>query len=366
MADRLAADRVAELEKRRRDRSLLRIERRANLRDYAAHHLREKAQAGKVTDAWMEALEKRLERACGFFGSDRDLRSIGPGDVQRFAAEIAKRTRKAGEQGRTISAGTVRHYLNALSGLYRRAALDGVVDPGFNPVAAMVDKPRGKPKEAFFLEVPDVALLLESARTYRPKREDIALPHGYAMLATLFLTGARWSKVRGLLAEDISFNRSTVTIRENEFRRLKTPGSRRVIPLWPQLREVLQAHLFGAGAPPQRLLFPASRVGVEQPVTDIRKYLDRVAERAGWKPGEIRTRAARHSYVSARLQTTEGGAPVSPWTVSRELGHRSLDLVNEVYGHLGEIRVRSEVVEYRIENYRERLGERLERLRAAR
>ena len=39
--------------------------------------------------------------------------------------------------------------------------------------------------------------------------------------------------------------------------------------------------------------------------------------------------------------------PVSPYTVMRELGHRSLKLIEETYGHLQQIRHRSSVVEYR-------------------
>lgn len=38
--------------------------------------------------------------------------------------------------------------------------------PGFNPVAALRDKPERSQYEARWLEVPDAALLLESARTH--------------------------------------------------------------------------------------------------------------------------------------------------------------------------------------------------------
>jgi integrase len=86
-------------------------------------------------------------------------------------------------------------------------------------------------------------------------------------------------------------------------------------------------------------------------ITEWRGTLDRVAERVGWKRGEVRTRMFRHSYTSARLQTLDGGAPVSPFTVSRELGHGSGAMVEAVYSHLGVIRHRSEVVEYRIEQH---------------
>lgn len=47
------------------------------------------------------------------------------------------------------------------------------------------------------------------------------------------------------------------------------------------------------------------------------------------------------------------------YTVAKELGHRSTQMIERVYGHLGKIRHRREAVEYRIENHPEQLGERL-------
>ena len=72
---------------------------------------------------------------------------------------------------------------------------------------------------------------------------------------------------------------------------------------------------------------------------------------AGWQDGEIRTRPFRVTYATARLQTLDRGAPVSPWTVEKELGHGSRDMLEEVYGRVGEVRHRSEVVEYRVEQH---------------
>jgi len=59
------------------------------------------------------------------------------------------------------------------------------------------------------------------------------------------------------------------------------------------------------------------------------------------------------------LQTLDGGHPISKFTVSRWLGHGGTSLVDRIYGHLGDIRHRSEDVEYRVEQHKERLRERL-------
>ena len=79
--------------------------------------------------------------------------------------------------------------------------------------------------------------------------------------------------------------------------------------------------------------------------------------------GEIRTKMLRHTFTAARLQCLDHGAPVSPYTVAKELGHGGEAKVRRVYGHLGEVRHRSELLEYRVEDFAERLGERVTAIR---
>src|SRR3989449_5935356 len=67
-------------------------------------------------------------------------------------------------------------------------------------------------------------------------------------------------------------------------------------------------------------------------LTDFRKLLDMVAVRAGWKPGEIRSKMFRHTYCAARLQTLDQGAPVSLFTVAKELGHGGEAVLRRGYG----------------------------------
>ena len=88
---------------------------------------------------------------------------------------------------------------------------------------------------------------------------------------------------------------------------------------------------------------------------------EQVKNKAGQpkRRGTVRTKALRHSNCAARLQTLDGSAPVSIYTVSRELGHTSPAMVQRVHAHLGTIRRRAEVVEYRVEQHSEALGERL-------
>jgi integrase len=251
--------------------------------------------------------------------------------------------------------------LNSLSNLYRRAGSEGVVSPGYNPASAILEKPSGHDRgESRWLEVHDAALLLEAARLPLPLVNGHPTHHAHALIGTYLLTGARVREVLGLETEDVSFDRKTVTFRPNQWRRLKTRKSRRTIPLWPQLEEILRPYVFNPERPPTRLLFPAEDGGM---LRDIRGLLDRIALRAGWKAGEIRAKMFRHTYCAARFQTLDQGAPVSPYTVGRELGHGGQSMVDRVYSHLGTVRHRSDVVEYRIEQHAAILGDRLDLLR---
>ena len=318
---------------------------RWGLKAYAVHHLTQKARSGKVTEQSIENLQRNLECAANFFGDNRDLASIGVGDMEDYLEHLQM---LPNGRGGTLSDGSVRHYLNALSGLYTRAKAESVVPPEYSPVAAL-DKPVVPPnREADWLEVDAAAAFLEAARTYRPRVEDGATPWVYPIIATFLLTGGRQSEVLGLEVDDISFQRKIVTFRPNGWRRLKTVTSHRPVPLPPQLEEILRDYLLAREreAPLGSLLFPSARGEDESMITDIRKALDHIAERAGWQKGEIRTKAFRHTYCAAALQLLDRGHPISPWTVARWMGHGGQGLVDRIYGHLGEVRHRAEVLEY--------------------
>ncbi len=358
-AEVLAARRLEQLDAlraRRQAGAIHQLPKEATLQAFAREHLVKKASAGKVTRRWLAENEHFFERAVAFFGVRRELSTITVDDVTRWANALLQ-TRPIGRRAKSMGSGTVRHHLNGLSNLYRRAQAEGYVVPGYNPVAAMMDKPVAGRREAKWLEIPDASLVLEAARTHD------ATARAYALIATFLLTGGRESEVLGLEMDDVSFDRRTVTFRPNNWRRLKTSTSFRSVPLFPQLEEILRLWVFGVDRPPGKLLFPSYRTGREAMATDFRKLLDAVAERAGWKAGEIRSKMFRHTYCAARLQTLDQGAPVSIYTVARELGHGGDSMVKRVYGHLGSVRHRAEAVEYRVEQHAKTLGGRLTVLR---
>jgi integrase len=377
----LLAKRLKELDAKRRGLILHGDQKRSTLYETAALDLRTKVANGKLRPGYAQTREKQLLRVFSILGGDRDPecreldpRAVSVADIRRVI-EVLRETDNG--RGGRYTEQTVLHHLNALSGVFERASSEQFVDPGFNPVGALKEKPIPAPHEARWLEVHEAALLLESARTYIPRKDWCPFP--YALIGTWLLTGCRETEVYGLTLSDVDLTRRTIRIRPNGWRPLKTKGSARVVSIWPQLEVILREHLRSlvrwrnevledghARVPDCELLFPSWTTRWEPGMlTDTRKLLDRIATRAGWGPGEIRSKLFRHTYCAARLQTVDHGEPVAPFTVARELGHRSTEMVDTVYSHLGEVRHRSEVVEYRVEQHRARLVDRLRALQLA-
>jgi integrase len=358
----LLARRLEQLTAARQGRAIHGLAGSAGLSSFSAQHLIAKEEAKRFTEGWIAESEHYLRRAVAFFGEHRELATITVADVRRWCTHLLG---QPNGRGVTLSAGTVRHHLNCLSNLYRRARAEGLVPSGYDPVGDFDEKPAPPRREARWLEVPDAALLLEGAHISAlpdasgPKHS----PFGRPLLATFLLTGGREAEVLGLEVDDVSLDRGVVTFRPNTWRRLKTATSHRSVPLWPQLREILEQYL--AERPPGRLLFPSYRTGTEAMLTDTRKLFDAIAARAGWEAGDIRSKMFRHTYCSARLQTIDQGAPVSVYTVAKELGHGGETMVRSVYGHLGQVRQRADVVEYRADQHAAKLGDRLAAVRQA-
>jgi integrase len=229
--------------------------------------------------------------------------------------------------------------LHALSNLYKRAVAENVVE--VNPVSRLPEKPRVEREEKVWLEIGEAARLLAAAGALDAGLHPRAIPYLRPILATFLLTGGRAQEVFGLETRDIDREGGIVHFRPNDWRRLKQNHHCRLVPLWPQLDQILQDYLERYERT-TGLLFPASSGGM---ITDLRGSLGRALAEAEIEK-RITWHSFRHTYTAARLQTTDHGAPVSPYTVMRELGHRSFTLIEKTYGHLMNVRHRSAVVEY--------------------
>lgn len=330
-----------------------RSDRRTSLGEAVWGYLDHRRRQSRVTPAWLDATEGMLGRAVRHFGPRRVLASIRADDAVTWLGEL--RSPAAG-RGRAYSEESIRKHMNALAGLFRRAQRAGWVPQGMNPVSLLDadERPGREPSRTAWLEVPEAARLLEAARNYRPGRGEPEMALAYPLLATFLLTGGRADEVLGLDLADLDFDRRLVWFRPNRWRTGcggKTAGAERTVPMWPQLEQILRLYLQGPHLdlrlqfdPGLTLLFPSPYTGGR--IRDIRGMVDRVARRAGLPEGMYRSRAFRITYATARLQTTDRGMPVAQKTVEVELGHSSGAMLQRVYGRLGTVRHRSEVVEY--------------------
>ncbi len=93
------------------------------------------------------------------------------------------------------------------------------------------------------------------------------------------------------------------------------------------------------------LLFPSPSGAMYR---DIRGLLTGALKAAGITT-PVTVHGLRHTFTAARLQSLDGGHPVSAWTVACELGHRNVTLIERVYGHLlrDHSAARTEGVSYR-------------------
>jgi len=304
-----------------------------------------KDNPGDVTEKWQGDVERRLQRAKVYFGKERSLISIEPRHVRDW---IKKLTAEG------FANGTIRHHLHALSSAYRYAQELGTVPPYCNPVSRLYRKPsarrdRKESQKAEYLEIPDAARILEAAKRLKRTRRNGLIEFVHPLVATFLLTGGRKAEVLGLTWGDIDFDLGLVTFAPNEWRGLKREWSERTVPLWPQLREIMEAYC-PANCSTSDLVFPSPRTahgGREGMVNDVRKIMIDLQKNSGVDLPEGVT-IFRHTYATARLQTTDGGKQISLWTVAKELGHKNVSRVEDTYGHPSHYRPRSEVVEYRL------------------
>lgn len=318
----------------------------------AADHLARKRAVHDASTRWLGCVERHLEECVTYFGPDTPIQAIDVRAVEDYVAHLLQRPNR---RGGCLSPATVNHYLNSLSNLFRRARADGRLQE--NPVAALLSRPRPEHPERWWLERDEVADVLRAARAYRARRTDRALPFLYELVAVFAYTGLRTEEALGLDRIDVDLARGLLHIRPNQWRGIKTSAGQRTLPIFPELHEVLTLYLDGARRPGGSLLFPAP--GGERPVRNLRRVFDTLpvperlqalARAAGSSARVvIRPRLLRHAYCAARLQTLDRGAPISPYTVARELGHRDETMVRRIYAHLGTQTFREEVVSYRVD-----------------
>ncbi len=261
--------------------------------------------------------------------------SAGRGAAQRRRLDrLWKAKRDAG-----YSSNSVRIMRTVLRRALGQAVREGIVARN---VAGLSAAPRIRAKDGRTLTVDQARQLLEAAAGYRFEAA-VVLALAYAMRRGEVL-GLHWSAldwkagtlgvthgVKRVKDRDVSSGRRTRLVVSE----LKTPKSRRTLSLTPEMvarfrqHRVRQAEAQMAAGPlwqDHGLIF-ASEVGTPMDPDGFSHSFARLCERAGlghWHPHEL-----RHSGASLMLAQ---GTPLH--VVSEVLGHASIAITKDVYGHL--------------------------------
>jgi integrase len=296
-------------------------------------------------DRWVEELPGRVAPSTASDYADTARLHLKPGLGSKPLTKLSVSEVNAlwaAKRAAGYSPNSIRIMRTVLRAAFRQAEREGLL---VRNVAALSDPPRVGPSEGRSLTVPEAKRLLETARGDR-------LEALYALALTL---GLRRGEALGLLWTDIDTTDGTIHVRhqlrreripESErtssgrhtrlvLRDLKTKRSRRTLHLTPALRELLRTHRARQlrerlsaepGWTHSGLVFTTTG-GTPIDPDNFARYFHRICEKAKlghWTPHEM-----RHSAASIMLAQ---GTPL--WVVSEVLGHASVAITKDVYGHL--------------------------------
>jgi integrase len=175
------------------------------------------------------------------------------------------------------------------------------------------------------------------------------LPHLDGQWRPLFLTaiftGLRSSELRGLRWTDVDIKRSELHVRQridkfNTVGPLKSETSERVVPLPPMLLKVLREWKLACPKGPLDLVFPNGAGKPESHSNIVQRGLQPTMIRAGLtkRNGTAKytgLHALRHFFASWCInRRVDGGLELPLKVVQARMGHSTIQLTADCYGHL--------------------------------
>ncbi|MGA7666551.1 MAG: site-specific integrase, partial [Pseudolabrys sp.] len=195
--------------------------------------------------------------------------------------------------------------------------------------------PRDKKKPEIGIEIPtpgEIKTIIAAAGRWRP------------LLITATFAGLRSSELRGLRWQDIDFKRAVLHVRQRADRygvigKPKSKAGQRTVPLGPQVVNTLREWKLACPKGDLGLVFPTPRGGIALHNNIVRAFKATVRA-AGLiddrrKPTYTGLHALRHFYASWCINPPErGGQGLPPMVVQQLLGHSSIVMTMDTYGHL--------------------------------
>lgn len=274
--------------------------------------VRPKMTVAELLDRHLESLEGRLDATtleAHRYGAEVVKRQVGRRLVAELTpSDVASLIRRLEGEGRAAS--TIKRYLAPLSGAYKVAVRDGLVQS--SPVQKLLphEQPRGKAKEMRCLGRVEIEGLLSSAPSHRWK----------TLFATLVFTGLRISEALALTWDDITDG--GVVVRES-----KTDAGRRTVILIPAVRRLL-SELRLSQTPGTKFVF-ATQEGAPLGRRNALTALSSTCKRAGVPKCSLHE--LRHTFASILIDQRE-----LPTLVAKQMGHADPSVTMKTYAHLFE------------------------------
>jgi integrase len=225
--------------------------------------------------------------------------------------------------------------LGSLKAILKDATRRGNVAQNVAASVSITTHGRAKPK----LEIGrDIPTRIEIQRIV-----DAVAGGGRALLMTAALTGMRASELRGLRWSDVDLNRRQIHVRQraDRYRKIGAPKSAagtRTIPFGDMVVNTLREWKVACPKGLADLVFPTGIGTIESHANIINRIFNPAQMAAGivseGKP-KYGLHALRHFYASWCInRRKDGGLELPPKTVQARLGHASIVMTLDRYGHL--------------------------------
>jgi integrase len=165
------------------------------------------------------------------------------------------------------------------------------------------------------------------------------------LLLTAIFAGLRASELRGLRWSDVDLKRGDLHVRQRADRygkigRPKSEAGKRTVPLPPMLVTALREHCLASPKNELDLVFANSRGGIEHRNTIVERGFHPAQIAADIINGDGKAKypglhSLRHFYASWCInRRVDGGLELPLKLVQARLGHASIQMTADTYGHL--------------------------------
>lgn len=239
-----------------------------------------------------------------------------------------------------LSRAMARKIMTSLKSLLRDAQRRGNVAQNVATDVSIKTEKRGKRKLQVGVDIPTPAEIKQIVHAAAGHRWQ-------ALLLTAIFAGLRGSELRGLRWQDVDLKRGELDVRQradryNVIGKLKSESGERSVPLGPLVLKALKEWKLACPKSGLGLAFPTARGHIVRHENIIRQAFMPVQLLAGvveeGRAGAAKytgLHALRHFYASWCInRRVDGGLELPPKVVQERLGHASIVITMDTYGHL--------------------------------